>query len=210
MCCCGIDIDLLLKLLGPALSIVTLFLAWKIYKNFDVKKQYLNQQLLIVNKLASDIASNEVYFTFYLRAQPPPNYSGNQDLPRSITGYRLDFFSSTMATDVEKFPKVFVQGRYITEVFPFLDYRNNPLLPSKIAKCLRELYYPLEYTLSISDDDLPDNYITLSPIERKNNDPLSSFLYPYQDSKDLKQKSENLRKEIIEWLKTYGAEDINF
>lgn len=193
-----------------AVAAGTLLIAWKIYKNFDVKKQYLNQQLSAVNELASAISKTQVRFSFYYKGKPPES-EPDWEVPYAHSSYPLNFFSPTNFWDTKKYPKVFIRGNYLNQVFPFIEYRHNPLLPSKIANRLNDLYESIEYTLPIQEQDMPNHYILLSAIGlSKDEYSMAGHIYKYKDSVALKNEAEYLRKEIIDWLKDYGAEDVNF
>lgn len=202
-----------LEIGGFLISVFTLILAWKIYQNFDVKKQYINKQLNVVTELSSELTKTKICVSFYLKIPDSVQTNAKHAL---TTFDDLNFFS-LMSEFNPSYKEVFIRARSIHQIFPFIDYRLNPILPSAIANKLKSLNKYLEYSLGVKVDEIPDSYLVLSPIvkpmtsqEYKNPDiVLPTFTYQYKSVQELKEEIIALRKEIIEWLKKYGADDIN-
>jgi len=207
--CCISTYDFLKALLDISallVSIATLVLAWKIYQNFDVKKQYVNKQLDTVTNLSTEITNTKVYVSFY---RGIPEEFQNHGHTHVLEAYKLDFFSlKSINKNVDKFEKVYVRASRMNQIFSFLDYMSNPVLPSTIAKKLNDLHKYIEYSICTPKEELPNNYILLSPVSRSENEKLF-FTYEYKSREELRECVTAVHTAIIEWLKKYGAEDIN-
>jgi len=204
------NMSVVIGLLALFVQLFTLVLAWRIYKNFGVKKQYLNLQLNIVNELATSITKTKIYTTFYLKGKPPKK-SPLLDLPRSITSFTFNVFSIVYRFDSEKYEKIYIRGIEIEQTLPFLVYRNNPMLPAKIAERLSELFLDLGCQLVPQEHEYPPDYVELSATGiSKEEYSMPELVYEYKESKEFVKQVKELRTEIINWLKDYGAEDINF
>lgn len=185
------------------LTFITTIIAWKIYQNFDVKKQYINKQLDTVTALSAEITKTKVRIAFY-RAIPNPN----TEINHSLEIYELDFFALGVLPN-EKFENVFIKARTINQLLPFINYKSNPILPKSIAKSLTALHKYIEYSFSTKKEELmTKSYILLSPLKFTSEDNIV-FIYEYMKCSELNQKVFELRNEIVNWLKKYGAEDIN-
>lgn len=203
-----------LEIEGFLVSILTLVLAWKIYKNFDVKKQYLNKQLNVVTELSSELSKAKVCVSFYLKIPDSVQTPQKQVLTQFDD---LDFFSLTNEFN-PGYKRVLIKARSIHQIFPFIDYSLNPILPSSIAIKLKSLNKYLEYSSAVNADAISDSYVVLSQATKyiistayKNSEVvLPEFTYEYKNIQELKEEIIALRREIVEWLKKYGAEDINF
>jgi hypothetical protein len=180
-----------LQIGGFFVTIVTLILAWKISKNFDVKKTYINEQLKIVCQL-----SNELY-NFGL---PTQLVSGGiaSNYPR--------FFNFFNQKGIESYKSIYFSTMQIEDILPFINYQHNILLPEKIAKRIKAFdvmrYQPTD------DKDMPQRYIFIYTLNKKEND--NNFFYYYMDYNLFYEYSILLVDEIANWLKGYGAKDINF
>jgi hypothetical protein len=190
---------------GLLLNSILVLIAYMAFKNFGVKEQFHNKQLTLVAELATEISStvlsNMMYHTF-----TAPNGEDHQ----IVTGFTLSFFEISLMFDYNKFSLMCVRSNNIENTFPFLKYRNNPVLPTSIAKQLNKLYRPLQYSLSIQKDELPKNYVFLFSKHVDKDDYSKDWIYKYYDNPaDFKADCLSLRTAIIEWLKEYGAKDIN-
>ena len=61
------------------ISIGTLLLAWRIYKNFDVKKSFLNEQLKLICELSNSIYSTGI----------PANFASSGNCTIIVTGKQI-------------------------------------------------------------------------------------------------------------------------
>jgi hypothetical protein len=180
-------------------------IAYKAFKNFGVKEQFHNKQLTLVTKLATEISSTILSNMMYNTSTDP---NGKDHL--IATGFTLSFFEISLGFDYKKFNLMCVKSNNIENIFPFLKYRNNPILPPSIAKQLSKLYRPLQYSLTIQEDDLPKNYIILYSKNVVEEDYSKDWIYEfYNNPTDFTTDCKALRISIIDWFKEYGAEDIN-
>ena len=190
---------------GLILNLVLVIIAYKIFQNFDVKKQFHNKQLEVVSELATAISSTELSNMLYETKTDP---KGKDHL--IATGFTLSFFEISLGFNYEKFDLMCIKSNNIENTFPFLRWRNHPLLPKKISSELNKLYRPLQYSFSLQDKDLPKNYIMLYSKTIDKDDYSKDWIYEYYKTPSVFTKDcKKLRQEIIDWYKNYGADDLN-
>jgi len=190
-----------------ALNILLVIIAYLVFKNFDVKKQYHNKQLEVVSQLCTDISSTMVS-NMIIKTVPTPDGR----LPQVHTGYHFSFYEIALGFDYSQLDMICVKSNNIENTFPFLKYRNHPLLPKKIGEALNKLYQPLQYSFSIQPEDLPQNYVALysRDIAPNPDDHSRNWIYEYYKSPtEFHTHCKELRTQILEWYKAYGAEDLN-
>jgi len=194
--------------IGLIISAVTLFIAYQIFKNFDAKKTHINKQLETVLNLVEDINKTIISVSFeskipqhILEQMGTPGKSLVEKWPYSL------FIISTIDNSKEKYESVFL-NKEVLKALPFLNYMNNPLLPNPIAKRLHAFYSPrISYCPFFK---APDTFVVIC-----SNDKDDIFEYPnnvpaFKNWDGFIQCSKDLKNEIQQWLKRYGAEDINF
>jgi hypothetical protein len=189
------------------LNIILVILAYKAFKNFDVKKQFHNKQLEIVSELATSISSHSLSNMMYKMI---PDTSGKKH--QIITGFTFSFFEIALGFDYSEFELICVQSNNIENTFPFLKYKNHPLLPKTISDELKKLYRPLEYFLSTKQQDLETKNYVLLYIDKKSetNDVTSHWTYEfYKTPSDFNKDVASLRMSIIKWYEEYGADNLN-
>ena len=201
---------LIISFWGLVVNVILLILAYKAFKNFDVKKQFLNKQLDVVSELASEISTMELSNMMYRMVEDPDGESH-----RIVTGYTMGFYSIVLSINPSDYDLICVQGSNIEHVLPFLKFRTHPLLPKPIAKQLNKMAKPVQ-GLSIRKDKLPPSYVLLYNEKKKDQELTSSekisqtFIYPYyKNPAEFTKDSLELRREIIKWFEEYGAKDIN-
>ncbi|WP_281233823.1 hypothetical protein [Flavobacterium gelatinilyticum] len=195
----------LISLWGLVLNIILVVIAYKAFKNFDVKKQFHNKQLELVSDLATDISSTILSNMLYETKIDP---HGKEHL--IATGFTLSFFEISIGFNYSKFESIYVASNNIENCFPFLKHRKNPLLPKSIAKELNKLYRPLQYSFAVEKDKMPKNYVKLYSRNIDEDDYSKTWLYElYKSPSHFNTDSLAIRKSIIDWFKEYGAEDIN-
>lgn len=195
----------IISLWGLVLNIILVILAYKAFKNFDVKKQFHNKQLELVSNLATDISSTILSNMLY-ETKTDPNGKEHQ----IATGFTLSFFEISIGFNYSKFESIYVSSNNIENCFPFLKHRKNPLLPKSIAVELNKLYRPLQYSLAVKKDKLPKNYIKLYSKNIDDEDYSKTWLYElYKSPAQFNEDSLAIRKSITDWFKEYGAEDLN-
>lgn len=190
---------------GFTLNLILVWIAYKAFRNFGVKEQFHNKQLTLVTELATEISSTVLSNMIY-RTTTDPN--GKEHL--IAIGYTLSFFELSLGFNYKDSNLICVRSNNIENTFPFLKYRNNPVLPSSIAKKLNKLYRPLQYSIAIPKDELPKDYVLLYSNNIVKEDPSKDWVYTYYENPtDFSADSIALRTSIVEWFKEYGAEDIN-
>ena len=189
------------------LNLALMVIAYKAYRNFDVKKQFHNKQLELVSELATDITSTHLSNMMY-RISIDPDGEEHQ----IATGFTLSFFELSLGFDYSGYQMIVVKGNNLEKTFPFLKYKNHPLLPKSIASELKKFYQPLQYSYSIGKKDLPKNYVVLYGAATSLEGPdAHKWLYKLYDvPTDFRKDARALRTAITSWLGEYGAENLNF
>jgi hypothetical protein len=186
-------------------NIFLVWIAYKAYRNFDVKKQFHNKQLTIVTELASEISSLIISNMMCKFSQMPDG-----KITPIKTGFRFNFIDISFYDYSEYFGIYIIEDNNIENLLPFLKYRNNPVLPNSIAVHLTKLYKPLQYSLGIRSDDFDFNYVYFyNNYINQNNSSVPLFYEYYKNPADFNRDCRDLQIAIIKWFKDYGAEDVN-
>ena len=186
------------------INIILVYIAYKAFSNFDIKKQFHNKQLEIVSELTTSISNVELSIMFY-----EAFLYKTGDKQYSAAGYTLSFYEIVFGLSYNSFEMIYVKSNNIEEVFSFLKFRNHPLLPKKISLALNKLYRPLQYSPSVDKNDFPKKYFTLTQPNKIEEDNSSIYTYKYKTPTDFIRDCKNLREAIIDWYKVYGANDLN-
>lgn len=190
---------------GLILNLILVIIAYRVFQNFDVKKQFHNRQLEIVSNLTSDISNHELSNTFYTTTIDP---NGGEHLV--ATGYTFSFFQIALGFKYDEFELMCVKTNNIENTFPFLKYRNHPLLPKGISQKLDKLYRPLHYSFSLKKEDMPNNYVVLYSRKIDKDDYSKDWHYKlYKNPEDFTNDCLELKNEIVKWYKKFGADDLN-
>lgn len=206
----------LIEALGLLVNILTLLFAYRIYRNFDIKKSHINKQLETVLSLVQSI--NDTLILTNYRSKIPQKILDT--LPEQIN-YRSVvtswYFSLFMIADFknEHDKKTNNKDIYLSAniktILPFLSYINNPLLPKSIAEKLSKFYSPfIKYG---TFDKASEEFVELMPLKHTESEAkfqLPDLLDTYHNWANFISCSRNLKKEIENWLNKYGSEDINF
>src|ERR1035438_7792039 len=186
---CNLDF---FKLGGFIISILTLILAWRIYKNFDIKKSFINEQLKVVCALSNDLYKLGLN-TNLLSAGRASRY------------FRFfDFFDRN--ENDKKYSEIYFSTFYTNEVLPFIEYRHNLLLPKNISEVIEQ--FDIKSTKPTVEKDLPQSYTFIFSQNHENNEDI--YCYLYMDYDEFYDLTKRLIKEITKWLNDFGATDINF
>lgn len=173
-------------------TVITIYLALKIYNNFDVRKSFLQEQLKVVCEL-----SNECY-RFSLRTYYHPDVVLKYPL-------FLDFFNRQ---EIEGYDKIYFTTHKVVELFPFIKFRQNILLPKSIADVIRK--FDVKMT-DIDSESMPDKYILLMQGQDNiKNVPHYYFYNYYMRYNEFHELTKELIKAIEDWLGKYIPKDINF
>lgn len=187
------NLTLFLEIAKLFFSGVTLIIAWLIYKNFDVHKSFLKEQLKIVCDLSNEL-SNFGLRTKLVSGGCASNY------PR--------FFNFFNQKGVASYEKIFITTMYIDEILPFLKYQHNILLPKPIADKIKNfdiaLYSPTK------NEDMPHKYILFFHNQNEKEEVKKVYCYKYMDYDKFYELSISLVNEISNWLYNYGTKKINF
>ena len=135
----------ILSIWGLLLNIYLVYIAFKAYQNFDVKKQYHNKQLDVVTNLSNEISSTILSNMMHLTIEKE---TGEEST--ALTGLTYSVFEMALL-NYSKYDLMCVRGNNIENTFPFLKYRKNPILPKSIARQLNKLYRPFQYSFSINN-----------------------------------------------------------
>jgi len=186
------------------LNIILVCIAYKAFKNFDVKKQFHNKQLDIVSELAALISSMEFYLNLYTLT--PKESSDN---PHSLYGVNTSFFDITVGYNTSKYELICIRGNNLENTLPFLKFRYHPLLPKSIADDLKNLCK--EFNRVENDELNTKNYVLLENTKRQyKKEPTGHIKYTfYETTSNLKKDISNLRKSIMDWYEKYGADNLN-
>ena len=199
------------------ISAFTLIFAYKIYKNFDVKKTHVNKQLETVLDLIQEINKTRIVVCFWTkipkeildrRSGKVPDILNNYKA--TLMSYEYSLFNLTMCDDKEsQYDDIYFSSK-VNEILPFISFVNNPLLPKEIAKKLSKFYSPIVSYKSF--DDASEKYVELRSLSDENETTFQKpdFMDTYESWTNFIKCTKQLKNELENWLKKYGSEDINF
>jgi hypothetical protein len=196
--------EMVIAFWGLLLNLILVAIAYKAFKNYDVKKEFHSGQLNVMSELANSLGRSEIANMLYETKISPQNTKH-----KISTGFTFPFLQIMLGYDYEKFEKFYIKGNNIEIAMPFLKFRSHPLLPKKIAELLWGLYAPLQYQLAVQNSELPENYVVFygkTPEDDVSKEWL--FLYSENPKEHIKNITE-LRDSIRSWFKDYGAEESN-
>ncbi|EOW6613634.1 TPA: hypothetical protein NJ057_004705 [Vibrio parahaemolyticus] len=187
------------------LNVVLVVIAFRAFKNFDVKKQYHNGQLEVMTKLVNEMVDFN-YGAMFCRPSISP--SGDKHIIKE--GYIYNFFQHVLGFNYDSVESLYGRSRNIENIFPFLRYRNHPMIPVHIAKKLHTLYRPFHYQRAVLEKDMSDNRVMLSSETVSKDELLHDAYYEItDDAKTYIKECIELRLAIKSWFEKYGADDIN-
>lgn len=206
----------LIEALGLLVNILTLLFAYRIYKNFDIKKAHINKQLETVLSLVQSI--NDTLIVTNFRTKIPQKVL--ETLPEQIKDrtvvaswyYSLFMIADFKSEHVKKtdYKDIYLSAN-IKTILPFLSYINNPLLPKSIAEKLSKFYSPFINYGTL--DNASEKFVELMPLKYTESETRFQFpdhLETYHNWLNFILCSSDLKKEIETWLNQYGSKDINF
>jgi hypothetical protein len=211
-------IGLIVNFIGLIVSIFTLYLAYRIFKSFDVRKNHINKQLETVLNLVQEI--NDTVFKISDHHKIPQDVLEQMKKSPVSSNYTTTFssiqstlwFISDGNPSIHEDSNVFLKTDVKTTM-PFLNYMNNPLLPKTIALKLGAFYSP--FTDYSNSERASDTYFVIVRIKTGEKMDLSQsyqyphFAKPFENWGNFIFASKDLKDEILRWLKKYGANDIN-
>ena len=209
------------KWIGVLISACTLYLAYKIYKTFDVHKRFAEKQLSVVFDLVQQMEQCDFLLSYFdetntERAIYLPLNKIHEDFnPKQI------IFDDVVINKPSKFQskrpefnKPLLIHRTVFQL-PFLHHYYNPFLPKSIAVKMKKLSKLNSTCVPVAESEIDSRYfmITISsnPTSRilLMNDWMHSDDYPYATYHLFSYYIIQLRKSITKWLKKYGAKDLN-
>ena len=194
------------------ISAFTLFIAYKLFKNFDAKKLHVNKQLETVLNLVETI--NKTIITVSFKNKIPKhilekvgNIAPGQ---ASLSAYSHSlFYISRLGNSNQKYEHVMLDANTdVITVLPFLNFINNPLLPTSISKKLAVFYSPIRNFRHF--DQVSDGFVVLGSFGKDDMYGYPDFVPAFKDWDGFIKCAAELKTEINSWLKKYGAVDINF
>ncbi len=201
----GTFLSFIVSFWGLVFNFILVIIAYNAFKNLGIKEQYHQKQLSVVTELVTEM-SNTVLSNMLYETKIDP-YGNDRII---CTGFTLSFYEISLGFDYKKFDIIYVKSNNIENCFPFLRFRRNPLLPINIAKQLEKLYRPLQYTFAFDEKKFPKNYVFLYSNLIQKEDFSRDWVYVfYEEPSKFSEDCKQLRKSITNWLKDYGAEDIN-
>ena len=190
--------------LSFVMQLITLGLAYRIYKNLDLKKSFASKRLESVLSLNNEISKTLINFQQYRKE----TYLDAFPSGFSEIAFEASLFDILRLTGQEKYGKIYIIGSRL-DFMPYISYTENPLLPRIIASKLKKF----KYLLINSDPNLEKsvNYVILSYKGRDNNEIPSKVLDSdaYQDWNSFLSSSRELKAAMDDWMKKYLPEDIN-
>ncbi len=187
------------------LNVVLVVIAFRAFKNFDVKKQYHNGQLEVMTKLVNEMVDFN-YVAMYCRSSIGLN--GKKYIIKD--GYAYNFFQHLLAFNYDSVDSLYGRSRNIENIFPFLKYRNHPMIPVYIAERLHSLYRPFHCQLAVLESKMSDNRVMFySEMVSKDELLYDSYYEITDDAKAYINECIELRRAIKLWFENYGADDIN-
>jgi hypothetical protein len=199
--------------LGLLINFLTLLFAYKIYRNFDIRKAHINKQLDTVLDLVQEINQTLIPVNFW-RKVPKHVLESLPDQFKekaALEGWHFTLFIiGDLKNETPKFDNVFLSTN-IKSILPFILYMNNPLLPPKIAESLSRFYSPLVSYGSF--ENASDKFVELSTLSKHEQD--AGFQFPdipdtYKTWDSFIESAKNVKVQIDKWLKKYGTTDINY
>ena len=203
----------LIELLGFILSLLTLLFAFKVYRNFDVRKSHINKQLDTVLALIKEINSTLVMVKFWRKvpAFVMDTLPEDKRIKATLESWHFNFFIiGKLKNQDPKFGNVYLSHN-VKQVFPFISYMYDPLLPKSIADALSQFYSPLMNFSSF--EATSEKYVELSAV--KVSSEKMEFHHPghndvYASWDNFIYYAAKVSDEMELWLKKYGSADINY
>ena len=186
------------------LNVVLVYIAYKAFENFDVKKQYHNSQLEVMSQLAREMAEFEFSVMFYWPSVDP---LGKE---HSVSeGWTFNFFS-IISFEYRSDQVLYGQSRNMENFMPFLKYRSHPLVPRNIANILFEIYVPFHYMVGTTHDNAMDDYRAVFYSRTTDNELFKDSLHEISgNAAEYIANGRKLQASMKEWFEKYGADDVN-
>ncbi len=193
-------------------SILTLFVALRLFDKFSFKTRVLQKQLDTVFQLITVLQN----WTIEISGK------GLDETEKTIHGFRIKFFNFKFGKDDENYKILFFKEKLLftydwAEQNPLLGWDSNPFLPKLIAEkiALFKITFPypaydgnFQKVISIDLDSFDKN------IQRKDRVRTNLICNPddicCRDFETFHMLCNDLIKEIERWLNKYEANELNF
>lgn len=190
---------------GVVLNFILVFIAYKAFKNFEIKKKFHSDQLDVMSALVTSLGNSELSNMIYRTTEAP-----NGERVKVSAGFTFSLIDIVSGFDYRSLDMVCMRSNNMENIFPFLRYRSHPILPVEIARHLKKIYQPISYKLTLSEDQLPENYVVFYSNNLDEDDFSKAWVFDLYDSPNkFHDDFEGLIKEISVWFKKYGVDDIN-
>lgn len=207
-------LDYLFQVLPSITGLFALYIAYKVYRNYDAKKIFVKSQIELVLQL---VESLEKTFLILMSQRNGNEFTSN--------GFHVSSISLILMRREEEYQPVFgrplfVQGDFFTrELFSFTD---KMFLPQKIRKEISHFQLSSKYTFrTFTQEEVRQlsSYVILTARDKKSMEdvqtpPTPNFSfhqidYPiYSDTDSFLESIIHLKKNIVDWLRYYGL-DVN-
>jgi hypothetical protein len=175
------------------LSSLTLLLAYRIYKNFDIKKSHVNKQLNTVLQLIEEINQCLIPVSFWRKI--PENILAKlpehlREKKATLESWHYSLFTiASLDNAHQKFQDIYLSaGVKLSEFYsPFTQYTNF--------------------------ERASERYVELKSAKMEGTELLLQFpdlIDTYKSWDNFILASKNLKLEIEKWLNKYGSKDVNF
>jgi len=203
--------DYLTSGIAALTSILTLFVAFKVFNRLSFRRQILQKQLDTVFQLISVLQDLTIYI----------GGKGLYDDINITSGFRIKFFDFKFDKNNPNYKILFIEEKLLFtydwyEQNPLKGWDNNPFLPKSIARKIEMFTITFPYP-AYTENVKKVVYINLDPfdktIQRKERKRTDYIYNPddicCQDFESFHSICNDLINEIEKWLKKYDANDLN-
>lgn len=184
----------LVSFLALVVSVATLLVAWRAYKRFLVQEA-TKQQLELVLKLVAVLHSTEINLTLITK----PN-------TRSYFTKNLFQFAAWKYPPEKYNWAIFLPHDYNFD-FPAFEFANNPLLPKSISNAL--ISYNKHFIISPTRFSELTEYVAIG-LPQQSGEKSDFTLTGFKGGiKQLIKDCQQIRSELVKWLKKHGVRDVN-
>jgi hypothetical protein len=204
-------LDYLFMILPSLTGILTLIIAYKVFRNYDAKKVFVKYQIELVLKLAESLEKTLLMFQAHI----------------SLTDFASDSFHVSSINLIlkrrETHKHIFGKRLLVRNSFweiELFTYINNMLLPKKIRKEMLKFYLSVDYPfVTFKNEELQkmQDIVILTALDEKklesNYTPSPESLSAHEinnpkfkNTDDFLSAILELKKTIVGWLQDYGIE----
>ena len=197
------------KWVSIIISGCTLILAYKIWKNYDIKKHFVKRQLDTVFELYNDITKAQIKIEL-----KDDNYTDILFKNKKLTVKLSNIINMLGNMEMQRYlntTPLYVDLFIISTDMPYMKYIENPFLPQPIVNQLRGLWGGFKYV-----NELPTTgkYVVISNADeslKPNWKPLYGKVdsETYDSFKNYVTQLLSVKKSVQIWLKQFGVQDMN-